>query len=192
MQYSETHYIPAHYEVHPIEKGPKDEQRPGKWRTLFLRLCYKNTNICSEFPKTMELIRKNVPQASLAILSALEPGATLPVHKGFYKGVIRYHLGLKCPTNSKEIKYGVPSCYMVVDHHLHIWEDGKDFMFDDCFPHFVANYTTETRVVLLIDLPRRFKFIPINWVNQFILRVASVNESTKVLYKNIKKFANKK
>lgn len=60
---------------------------------------------------------------------------------------MRCHLGLIVPSEREK-------CRMNVDGSIVVWEEGKAVVFDDSRRHEVWNDTNETRVVLLIDVPR--------------------------------------
>ena len=116
-------------EVHPMEEANR-KKTEGQWRILYLRLFYREPNYVQDFfPKTKKLIEEI--KAPFVIISTLEAGALLSRHKGFFKGVLRYHLGLKCPTEGRSV-LGYPPCYLQIDDYIHQWRDGEDFMFDDC------------------------------------------------------------
>ena len=54
----------------------------------------------------------------------LSPGKHIPAHRGPYKGVLRYHLGLKIP----EPREG---CRIRVGEEVRHWEEGASLLFDD-------------------------------------------------------------
>lgn len=104
--------------------------------------------------------------------------------------MIRYHLGLSCPPDSAELDaFGRPKCFIQVDAHRHVWQDGKDFLFDDCFLHEVRNNTAQPRVILLVDVPRVFKSPLVNWVNRLVLKLSCFHENSKTFYANVRFFA---
>jgi beta-hydroxylase len=128
----------------------------------------------------MELINK-IP-CTLAFFSVLEPGAKLSPHVGIYKGVIRYHLGLKVP---KEFH----KCFINVDGKNLYWEEGKDIMFDDMFTHYVENDTNEERIVLFLDIKRDFNNIFLNSLNTILLYYIKSNDLLNDTVTNINKYS---
>lgn len=175
------------------------------WRTLILRTFCLETRVCSHFPRTLALIDQldlssevvekrehsetvsTVSSSSviktLAMFSILEPGTKLPPHNGIYRGVLRYHLGLSCPTDDKgecylevfdstetlKFKSGVQSEEKKKGTKLR-WSNGQDLMFDDCYLHRAANKTTERRLVLILDVRREFGRFWLDWFNRVFLR----------------------
>src|SRR5690606_11091874 len=96
-------------------------------------------------PKTTELLRQ-LPRVSMAMFSIIEGGKHIPPHYGFFKSVLRYHLGLMVP------KQG--DCYILVGGEKYNWKEGEDVLFDDTYLHEVWNKSEERRVVLFIDVLR--------------------------------------
>jgi hypothetical protein len=81
------------------------------------------------------------------MISILSPRKHILDHRGPYKGVLRYHLGLIVPEDAE-------SCRIRVGEDYRHWEEGKSMIFDDTFNHEVWNDTDETRVVLFVDVMR--------------------------------------
>jgi beta-hydroxylase len=82
-----------------------------------------------------------------AMFSILSPRKHILDHRGPYKGVLRYHLGLIVPRQAE-------ACRIRVGEDIRHWEQGQSLIFDDTFNHEVWNDTEETRVVLFVDVLR--------------------------------------
>ena len=82
-----------------------------------------------------------------AMFSILSPRKHILDHRGPYKGVLRYHLGLIVPEDAE-------ACRIRVGEDIRHWEEGESMIFDDTFNHEVWNDTDETRVVLFVDVLR--------------------------------------
>lgn len=162
--YTNKFDIPYH---HQLNSYVSDCDIKRMWKTLYLRAYNTDTTNVELFPRTMELI--NNSPCTLAFFSVLEPGAKLAPHKGIYKGVIRYHLGLVVPTDTN-------NCFIVVDGKKLTWKVGSDIMFDDMFEHYVENNTDERRVVLFLDIKRNFKNPILNFINNLLLYFVKSND----------------
>lgn len=135
-----------------------------RWKTILLRVFGVDTEYAAFFPKTMALIRHS--PCSLAMFSVLDPHAKLLPHVGMTKGVLRYHLALQTPTKDRQ------KCFLVLKdddskEHKIVWEKGNDYVFDDMFTHWAANNTSETRVVLFLDIERQMDAVFLRWLNRF-------------------------
>lgn len=108
-----------------------------------------------------------IPGLQTAFFSVLRPGAHLPLHRGPYKGVVRYHLGLVVPEDARACRIQVGG----IERH---WEFGRGMFFDDSYPHQVWNETPQTRVVLFLDVERPMRF-PANWLNRAIIRAIGIS-----------------
>ena len=96
------------------------------------------------------------------MFSILAPHKHIPEHCGPYKGLIRYHLGLKVPDDGSR-------CRIRVGEEYAAWREGASLIFDDTVEHEVWNDTDETRVVLFLDVARPLRF-PMNALNAVVLK----------------------
>lgn len=116
------------------------------WRTYFIK-AFDNwvPRNCSKVPNTYGLL-KNMPEVITAMFSIMEPGKHIPGHRGTFKGILRYHLGLIVP--------GENSSFLEVGKERYYWKEGEHVMFDDTYYHEARNTSSEVRVVLFIDIER--------------------------------------
>lgn len=187
--FNKDNSIPTHHDIQPLTC---DNLLVGKesWKTLFLKVYTKDVKNSEYFPKTMKYI--NSCDCSTAFFSILEPYSIIKPHTGLYKGVMRYHIGLKVPKDSE-------NCYIALQNDNGVynklnWKEGDDIMFDDMFPHFVVNNTPDTRVVLFLDIVRDFKNLNINNLNKCVLAISGTNdivENTVMNSNNFNHGANK-
>jgi aspartyl/asparaginyl beta-hydroxylase (cupin superfamily) len=145
-----------------ISKDQIEITDDDRWKTFFLygygfeaelgvRMC----------PRTAALMRE-IPGMTTAMLSILSPRKHILDHRGPYKGVLRYHLGLIVPREKEQ-------CRIRVGDELRHWEEGASMVFDDTFNHEVWNDTDETRVVLFVDVLRPLPF-PESLINRLIVK----------------------
>jgi len=137
--------------------------RDRRWKTYFL-LGYgvrfeDNIAAC---PGTWAALR-NIPGLTTAFFSILEPGKRLPPHRGPYKGVLRYHLGISIPERAD-------ACGIDVAGEQRHWEEGKSLIFDDTFRHSAWNDSDEPRIILFVDFARPLYF-PTNILNRLVLKL---------------------
>ncbi len=136
--------LPSFQEISRDQIGLTDDDR---WKTFFLYgygfKAQLNTELC---PRTTALVEQ-IPGMTTAMFSILSPGKHIPAHRGPYKGVLRYHLGLIVPEQAAQ-------CRIRVDSEIRHWTEGGSMLFDDTYEHEVWNDTDETRVVLFVDVIR--------------------------------------
>lgn len=137
--------IPKFHEMDSIQKYISDKDETP-WR-VFVFKAYDNwmEQNCEQAPKTTEILRQ-FPEITSAMFSILEGKKHIPPHYGFYKGVLRYHLGLIVPDDQP--------CYIINGGQKYTWKEGKGVLFDDTFRHEVWNESDHTRVVLFCDVYR--------------------------------------
>ena len=145
-----------------ISKDQIEITDDDRWKTYFLYGYGFQAKLGVEScPRTAALMRE-IPGMTTAMFSILSPGKHILDHRGPYKGVLRYHLGLIVPQDAS-------SCRIRVGDDFRHWEEGKSMVFDDTFNHEVWNDTEETRVVLFVDVLRP---LPEPWstINRLIVK----------------------
>jgi beta-hydroxylase len=145
-----------------ISKDQIEITDDDRWKTFFLYGYGFKAKLGIEMcPRTAALMRE-IPGMTTAMFSILSPHKHILDHRGPYKGVLRYHLGLIVPRDAE-------ACRIRVGEDIRHWEEGKSLIFDDTFNHEVWNDTDETRVVLFVDVLRPLPF-PESAINRLIVK----------------------
>lgn len=135
--------------------------REDKWKSFVLRIggewIEEHKKLC---PKTCEALLR-IPNVKTAFFSILKANEEIPIHRGYYSGLLRYHLALKVADPDK--------CGIVVGDSEEKWIEGKSIIFDDTHFHYVWNHSEESRVVLFVDIERPLNF-PMNLINKVLLK----------------------
>jgi ornithine lipid ester-linked acyl 2-hydroxylase len=155
----------AHYEALPnIQDIATDQSgltQDDRWKSFFfLVFGDKFEGNCQRCPKTAALLA-DIPGVTTAFFSILGPHKYLRPHRGYYRGIVRYHLAMKVPGD------GTACGIRVGDEEVH-WSEGAGFFFDDTYRHEAWNKTPELRVVLILDLVRPLSF-PHSALNKAII-----------------------
>ncbi|WP_175365240.1 aspartyl/asparaginyl beta-hydroxylase domain-containing protein [Marinomonas spartinae] len=139
-----------------------------KWKTAIVKMygVYMNESIS---PTLIRLVRENDQTISSALISCMEAGKDVPIHKGPNKGVMRYHLPLFVDSGE---------CFLTIDGQRVDLTEGSGLLWDDAFPHGASNFTPSTRVVLLLDVKRRLPW-HLNWLYERILAALRQTEEFK-------------
>jgi beta-hydroxylase len=150
------------------------------WKTFVLVAggpIEENAALC---PRTAAHLAE-IPEVCLAFFSILEPHQHIKPHWGYYKGILRYHLGVIIPGGNREGRCwirvnnsprdNVPRDKALIERGArYFWKPGKGVFFDDTWLHDAANEADEPRVVLFIDVRRRFPWW-LDWVNRACLAI---------------------
>jgi len=185
----ETHYLPIKNEYLALVNNNIDipdwqsisddpNVRIGKdWKTFLLKAynnsIEKNAALC---PFTSAFIAK-YPFIYTTWFSILEAEKTIPIHRGPYNGILRYHLALVVPKEAE-------NCFIKVGNDVAHWQEGKSLLFDDTHLHAVWNNTKEKRVVLFVDVERPLPF-PFNYLNRFIIKQISNSKFVLTIFEKI-------
>ncbi len=150
-----------------ISKDQIEITDDDRWKTFFIYGYGFQADLGVEMcPRTAALMRE-IPGMTTAMLSILSPRKHILDHRGPYKGVLRYHLGLIVPREAEQ-------CRIRVGEEIRHWEEGQSMVFDDTFNHEVWNDTDETRVVLFVDVLRPLPF-PDSLINRLIVKAIAIS-----------------
>jgi ornithine lipid ester-linked acyl 2-hydroxylase len=144
-----------------FSKAQRALTQGDQWKTFFLySFGHKLKENCARCPETDRIVNL-IPGMKTAMFSILSPHKHIPPHRGPYKGVLRYHLGLIIPDppGSSRIRVGTD---------IRSWQEGKSMIFDDSNEHEVWNENDSYRVVLFVDFVRPTIF-PLSAVNRAII-----------------------
>lgn len=163
-----------------ISEDQTDITTDDHWKTYFLYgFGHKAEANCARCPETTRLVEQ-VPGMKTAFFSILDPGKKIPPHRGPFKGVMRYHLGLKVPDPKEQ-------CWIRVGDEVRHWEEGESLLFDDTLEHEVHNDTGEVRAILFMDVVRPFT-PPMDTLNEVLIKAISASPFVKNAKKNQKQW----
>jgi ornithine lipid ester-linked acyl 2-hydroxylase len=154
----------------PEFKNISEEQAKitdGEWRT-FMFYVYEQqvAKNCAACPETARILKK-IPGMTTGLFSVLKPGTRLTPHRGPYKGVLRYHLGLIIPPDRV-------SCGIKVGNDTRHWSEGESMVFDDTHEHQAWNDSDQIRAVLFVDFIRDLPF-PLNRINRAVIKLMATS-----------------
>lgn len=174
LRYLNNNSLKRFSDIDPNQRSTDTGEIP--WEILMLRVYNKDTDKVKLFPETFKLIKK-IPGCTLAMFSILRPGKKLAPHYGPSKSVLRYHLSLIIPKDNK-------GCFITVNGENHYWKEGEDVMFDDTYLHSAENNTDQTRVVLFLDIKRKYNNVFLDWMNETMLHYAQYNPTVLNIVNN--------
>ena len=135
-----------------------------QWKSYLLKMGSFVEENCRRCPRTAEALAK-VPGAHVAFFSILSPHQYITPHFGYYKGFLRYHLGVIVPDNNAN-----NACWLRINGNLednarrdkssidrgekYFWHEGEGAIFDDTLLHDANNESDKTRVILWVDICR--------------------------------------
>lgn len=166
-----------------ISEDQKSITQDDRWKTFFLYgFGHKAEENCRRCPETTALV-ESVPGMKTAFFSILAPGKHIPAHRGPYKGVLRYHLGLKVPEPAEQ-------CRIRVAEEVRHWEEGRGLLFDDTYDHEVWNDTGGERAILFMDVVRPLPE-PWNALNQGVIWAVGQSPFVQEAKKNQERWAER-
>jgi aspartate beta-hydroxylase len=140
--------LPRFHEV-TSSGGPFAYRDGRRWSVLPLRLYGSDLPANqARLPALIPFLRAH-PEVTSAMVSCLESGKHIRPHRGPFRGVLRYHLTLHCPSGDAD-----HDCRLRVADHWIPYREGEDLLWDDTFEHEVINRTAADRVGLLLDVRR--------------------------------------
>ena len=167
----------------------------AKWKSFMFKSGEFIPENCALAPETTRIIER-IPGVYTAFFSILEPHQYITPHFGYYKGFLRYHLGVSIPNdNADELCWlrvnasredndrRDKSAEMVARGEKYYWRNGEGVIFDDTFLHDASNESDEVRVVLWLDVRRKLPFY-LHWFNTLVLWIAHRESSVKKIREN--------
>jgi beta-hydroxylase len=173
-----------------------------QWKTFVFKSGDFIEENCARCPRTAALLRR-IPGLYTAFFSVLDPRQVIPPHWGYYKGILRYHLGVVIPNDNAD-----ESCWLrvnadpwvdaqqrhkknkqrdtssIVKGEVYHWHDGEGIVFDDNYLHDAANLSDQVRVVLWLDLKRPLP-LPLDLFNRAVGWVVKHDESVQKIKRNV-------
>jgi aspartate beta-hydroxylase len=161
--------VPQFHELMEAQK-PLSTHGDKYWR-LFLLKAYgsnhrRNQTKC---PFTASLL-KQARSVQSATFSILEGRKHIPVHRGPFRGVLRYHLGLVIPARAD----GRSSNRLKIDGNVHELKEGGELLWDDTYPHEAWNDSESVRAVLMLDVIRPGMSLALRLVTSAIITLVRV------------------
>ncbi|MBE1162175.1 aspartyl/asparaginyl beta-hydroxylase domain-containing protein [Dyella acidiphila] len=142
--------VPRFHEIMPAQ-APISANDGKDWRLFILKVygteVERNMAAC---PSLAQILAAS-PDVLSASFSFLAPRKHIPRHRGPFRGILRFQLGLSVPVDPE----GRPAAVLALNDHEHRIGDGQHLLWDDTYPHEVWNHSDEMRAVLLLDVRRR-------------------------------------
>ena len=145
------HAVPRFHEIMPAQM-PISANDGKDWRVFVLKVygtnVQKNLAAC---PTVAQLLVAS-PDVLSATLSYLAPRKHIPRHRGPFRGILRFQLGLSVPVDAQ----GRPAAVLTLNDQEYRIGNGEHLLWDDTYPHEVWNHSDEPRIALLLDVRRRY------------------------------------
>ncbi|MDX8451472.1 aspartyl/asparaginyl beta-hydroxylase domain-containing protein [Mesorhizobium sp. VK9D] len=161
--------VPRFHDIMP-EQAEISANDGLDWR-MFVLKAYDMTvpeNI-ARMPVLSRLLSE-CPEVKSAAVSFLAPRKHIPPHRGPFRGIMRFHLGLVIPKQPD----GRPATIMMIDHEERRIADGECMLWDDTFEHEVMNNSDRPRVALLLDVWRPQMPLDMEILSRVIIRGVQV------------------
>ena len=164
------------------------------WKSFMFKSGIFIEENCALAPKTAALLR-GIPGVYTAFFSVLEPHQHIKAHWGYWKGFVRYHLGVLIPGNNRDNNCWIrinPDAQSrtgdraaIAQGEKYHWHDGEAVLFDDTFLHEAANESDQVRVVLFLDVARKMPW-RLALLNRLFLWIAHQDKSVREIRANAK------
>ena len=164
-----------------------------EWKSFPLKIGDLIEENCREMPKTAALLRQT-PGIFTAFFSILAPNQYITPHWGYYKGIVRYHLGVLIPDDNEK-----GQCWLRVNGdtddnarrdattiekgEIYHWKNGEGIVFDDNYLHDAANESNEPRVIMWLDVRRKMPFY-LELYNRLCLAAVGRDKSVRKMRRN--------
>lgn len=155
--------------------GSDTKMENGKtlgWRILNIKVGQDYTSIAkTHFPHLVSLLNQ-IPEVKSCVVSVIQPGIKIPIHVGYYKGILRYMIPTHIPKDRKNV-------FLCVNGKKYKWTEGVGVLWDDTYLHKVYNNTDEIRVVIYMDVVRPLSSPLVYSINNWIIDQATGSSVVK-------------
>jgi aspartate beta-hydroxylase len=116
-------------------------------------------------------LASSIPDVLSASLSFLTPRKHIPEHRGPFRGVVRFYMGLSVPYGCD----GRPATILKIDGIDHRVGDGECLLWDDTYPHEVINDSDRIRAALLLDVRRHDMPLDMEMFSRMLIGLAGMS-----------------
>lgn len=162
----EIEAVPRFHEL--MEAQAELSQHGGKYWRMYVLRAYGVDHRANQLrcPATASLLRDR-PHILSATLSFLEGRKHIPPHRGPFRGILRFHLGLVIPKKAD----GGTGSRLLIDGKIHPLEEGGTLLWDDTYEHAAWNDAEGIRAALLLDVARPGMPWPLAAFNWLVLKL---------------------
>jgi aspartate beta-hydroxylase len=141
--------VPRFHDIMP-EQTPISANDGRDWRMFILKAYGAEISANKALCPVLSSIVDSTPDVLSASFSFVASKKHIPAHRGPFRGVLRYYLGLSMPLADD----GLPASVLTIAGKKYRIADGEAFLWDDTYPHEVFNGSDRFRVALLLDVKR--------------------------------------
>lgn len=159
--------VPRFHEIMP-EQADISGNDNRDWRVFILKAYgIEHPQNMARCPALAALVSGS-PDVLSASISFLAPGKHIPRHRGPFRGVLRFHLGLSMP---RRVDGALAAVLNIADTDYWI-ADGQGLLWDDTYPHEVWNRSDRVRTALVLDVRRRHLPIDMELFSRLLIATA--------------------
>ncbi|HET9149112.1 MAG TPA: aspartyl/asparaginyl beta-hydroxylase domain-containing protein [Alphaproteobacteria bacterium] len=141
--------VPRFHDIMP-EQTAISANDGRDWRMFILKAYGAEVPSNKALCPVLSAIVDSCPDVLSASFSFVASKKHIPPHRGPFRGVLRYYLGLSMPLADD----GLPASRLTIAGETYRIGDGEAFLWDDTYAHEVLNRSNRLRVALLLDVKR--------------------------------------
>jgi aspartate beta-hydroxylase len=141
--------VPRFHEIMP-EQTAISANDDRDWRMFIIKAYGVEVPENKARCPALAAIVATAPEVLSASISFMAPQKHIPAHRGPFRGVLRFYLGLSMP----RLADGRPGAVLKVADQEYRLGEGEYMLWDDTYPHEAWNESDQFRAVLLLDVWR--------------------------------------
>ncbi|MFG3055760.1 aspartyl/asparaginyl beta-hydroxylase domain-containing protein [Kitasatospora sp. NPDC048239] len=134
--------IPKYGTFDPVRAAQVSED----WKLYYAYMFGRPNELARTELPSLLAFAESTPNVINAFVSILDPKVPLPPHRDPYAGILRYHLGVRIPTDNP------PRIRLERDYYT--WREGEGTVLDVSHEHEVINESEEPRIIVIVDFRR--------------------------------------
>lgn len=158
--------VPTFGEIMP-EQEPLASADGKAWRLFVAKAYGYKVPLAPSLAPVLCNLTAQCPDVLSAAYSWVPAGKVIPPHRGPFRGILRYTLGLQVP----EARGEGERVSLVIDGKEHRLREGQAILWDDTYVHSSLNTTQRPRMVLLLDIRRKPLPALLDWLSFFVIGI---------------------
>ena len=115
----------------------RENGKTKAWRVINIKAGDEYSAVAHKYFPSLVRILRGCPQIGTCAISVLQDGVHIPIHVGYYKGIMRYMIPVVVPKDRENV-------FLCVNELKYCWMEGVGVLWDDTYPHKVYNYKSRS------------------------------------------------
>jgi hypothetical protein len=118
----------------------RENGKTKAWRVINIKAGDEYSAAAHKYFPSLVRILKGCPQIGTCVVSVLQDGVHIPIHVGYYKGIMRYMIPVVVPKDRENV-------FLCVNELKYCWTEGVGVLWDDTLNRFILMLACNSKIV---------------------------------------------